>query len=202
MYKQQYSTIRQCVRGIAGVARTTPIRPQALKPQILKPPSPQTLKPTTPQSLKPKGPQAHLPSNPQALKPQTLKFSSSKTLKSYIGYTNLKLLTPSLSTICMFHALRVFQEMLLQQRVNFKFQFWREQRCAQRGEIEGEKRNQLFLCFIHNFLIETCQLMKKKTRNLVRYMYTRHTFQSDHNIHKRLCGHCFWASDPSIDRFY
>ena len=39
--------------------------------------------------------------------------------------------------------------------------------AATRGEIEGEKRNQLFLCFIHNFLIETCQLMKKKPETLL-----------------------------------
>ena len=25
-------------------------------------------------------------------------------------------------------------------------------------------------------------------------------FSSIHNIHKSLCGLCFWASDPSIDR--
>ena len=27
-------------------------------------------------------------------------------------------------------------------------------------------------------------------------------FSSNHNIHKSLCGLCFWASDPLIDRFY
>ena len=27
-------------------------------------------------------------------------------------------------------------------------------------------------------------------------------FLSNHNIHKSLCGLCFWASDPLIDRFY
>ena len=27
-------------------------------------------------------------------------------------------------------------------------------------------------------------------------------FPSNHNIHKSLCGLCFWASDPLIDRFY
>ena len=26
-------------------------------------------------------------------------------------------------------------------------------------------------------------------------------FSSNHKIHKTLCGHCFWASDPLIDRF-
>ena len=26
-------------------------------------------------------------------------------------------------------------------------------------------------------------------------------FPSNHNIHKSLCGHCFWASDPLIERF-
>ena len=25
-------------------------------------------------------------------------------------------------------------------------------------------------------------------------------FPSNHNIHKSSCGHCFWASDPLIDR--
>ena len=28
------------------------------------------------------------------------------------------------------------------------------------------------------------------------------TFLSNHNIHKRSCGICFWASDPLIDRSY
>ena len=27
-------------------------------------------------------------------------------------------------------------------------------------------------------------------------------FSSNHNIHKSSSGHCFWASDPLIDRFY
>ena len=27
-------------------------------------------------------------------------------------------------------------------------------------------------------------------------------FLSSHNIHKSLCGLCFWASDPLIDGFY
>ena len=27
-------------------------------------------------------------------------------------------------------------------------------------------------------------------------------FSSNHNIHKSLCGLCFWASDHLIDRFY
>ena len=27
-------------------------------------------------------------------------------------------------------------------------------------------------------------------------------FPSNHNIHKSSCGHCFWSSDPLIDRFY
>ena len=27
-------------------------------------------------------------------------------------------------------------------------------------------------------------------------------FSSNHNIHKSLCGLCFWASDPLIVRFY
>ena len=27
-------------------------------------------------------------------------------------------------------------------------------------------------------------------------------FLSNHNIHKSLCGLCFWASDPLIDRVY
>ena len=31
--------------------------------------------------------------------------------------------------------------------------------------------------------------------------YSRYTFLSKHNIHKSLCGHCFWAPDPLIDRF-
>ena len=26
-------------------------------------------------------------------------------------------------------------------------------------------------------------------------------FLSNHNIHKSLCGHCVWASDPLIDGF-
>ena len=30
----------------------------------------------------------------------------------------------------------------------------------------------------------------------------RYTFMSNHNIHKNLCGLCFWASDPLIERFY
>ena len=36
---------------------------------------------------------------------------------------------------------------------------------------------------------------------LSEYVYTRYTFSSNHNIHKSLCGLCFWASDPLIDRF-
>ena len=27
-------------------------------------------------------------------------------------------------------------------------------------------------------------------------------FSSNHNIHKSSSGHCFWVSDPLIDRFY
>ena len=27
-------------------------------------------------------------------------------------------------------------------------------------------------------------------------------FSSNHNIHKSLSGHCFWASDPLINGFY
>ena len=27
-------------------------------------------------------------------------------------------------------------------------------------------------------------------------------FSSNHNIHKSSSGHCFWASDPLIDRFF
>ena len=27
-------------------------------------------------------------------------------------------------------------------------------------------------------------------------------FSSNHNINKSLCGLCFWAADPLIDRFY
>ena len=27
-------------------------------------------------------------------------------------------------------------------------------------------------------------------------------FSSNHNIHKSLCGLCFWSLDPLIDRFY
>ena len=27
-------------------------------------------------------------------------------------------------------------------------------------------------------------------------------FSSNHNIHKSSSGHCFWASDPLMDRFY
>ena len=27
-------------------------------------------------------------------------------------------------------------------------------------------------------------------------------FSLNHNIHKSSCGHCFWSSDPLIDRFY
>ena len=53
--------IRECVRGVAGVAWATPIFLvlfQALKnPQALKPPGPQALKPTNPQTLKPESPQ-------------------------------------------------------------------------------------------------------------------------------------------------
>ena len=26
-------------------------------------------------------------------------------------------------------------------------------------------------------------------------------FSSNHNIHKSLSGHCFWASDPLIERY-
>ena len=31
--------------------------------------------------------------------------------------------------------------------------------------------------------------------------YSRYTLLSKPNIHKSLCGHCFWAPDPLIDRF-
>ena len=27
-------------------------------------------------------------------------------------------------------------------------------------------------------------------------------FTSNHNVHKSLCGLCFWTSDPSFDGFY
>ena len=30
----------------------------------------------------------------------------------------------------------------------------------------------------------------------------RYTFSSNHNIHKSLCGHCFWVLDTLIDGFY
>ena len=33
-------------------------------------------------------------------------------------------------------------------------------------------------------------------------MNFRYTFLSNHNIHKGLCGLCFWASDPLIEGFY
>ena len=53
---------------------------------------PQTVQPTSPQAQKLKSPHTHKPSNPQALK-----LKSPKVPKlCIIGYTNLKLLTPSL----------------------------------------------------------------------------------------------------------
>ena len=33
-------------------------------------------------------------------------------------------------------------------------------------------------------------------------IYVRYTFSSHHNVHKSLCGLCFWGPDPLIDRFY
>ena len=33
-------------------------------------------------------------------------------------------------------------------------------------------------------------------------IHIRHTFSSNHCIHKSSCGLCFWASDHLIDRFY
>ena len=33
------------------------------------------------------------------------------------------------------------------------------------------------------------------------YIYVRYFFSSNHNIYKSSSGHCFWASDPLIDRF-
>ena len=32
-------------------------------------------------------------------------------------------------------------------------------------------------------------------------IHIRHTFSSNHSIHKSSCGLCFWASDPLIDGF-
>ena len=92
-------TCRGVVRGVAGVARATPIfqvlfhktsKPQALKllsPKALKPWSPQALKPLSPQALKLSTPQTIKPSNPQALKllsPQALKPLSTQTHKPSI----------------------------------------------------------------------------------------------------------------------
>ena len=40
-------------------------------------------------------------------------------------------------------------------------------------------------------------------RNIHNYLSTIHIlFSSNHNIHKSLCGFCFWAADPLIDKFY
>ena len=48
-----------------------------------------------------------------------------------------------------------------------------------------------------------CQATPDKlTPFFLTYRYIRYTFSSNHNIHKSLCGLCFWASDPLIDRFY
>ena len=55
------AVIREGVRGVAGVARATPIFQvlfhKTLSLQTLKPQSPQTLKPTSPQTLKPQSSQ-------------------------------------------------------------------------------------------------------------------------------------------------
>ena len=29
--------------------------------------------------------------------------------------------------------------------------------------------------------------------------HARHTFSSNYNVHKSLCGLCFWAPDPFLD---
>ena len=36
---------------------------------------------------------------------------------------------------------------------------------------------------------------------ILRYVLLDILFPSNHNIHKSLCGHCFWASDPLIERY-
>ena len=64
---------RECVRGVAGVARATPIF-QILFHKTLKPSNPQALKPFSPQALKPLNPQALKPSSLKPKGPQTLKF--------------------------------------------------------------------------------------------------------------------------------
>ena len=58
-------TYRGVVRGVAGVARTTPIF-QVLFHKTL---SPKALKPLSPKALKPLSSQARKLSNPKALKP-------------------------------------------------------------------------------------------------------------------------------------
>ena len=39
-------------------------------------------------------------------------------------------------------------------------------------------------------------------RKLDIHTWIEYTFSSNCNINKGLCGLCFWASDPLIDRFY
>ena len=33
-------------------------------------------------------------------------------------------------------------------------------------------------------------------------IYVRYTFSSHHNVHKSLCGLCFWAPDTLIDSYW
>ena len=47
----------------------------------------------------------------------------------------------------------------------------------------------------------TCKSMWYKTPNAI-YLLLDILFLSNHNIHKSLCGLCFWASDHLIDRSY
>ena len=76
---------RGVVRGVAGVARATPIFQvlfhKTLSPKALKPTSPQTLKPTSPQTLKPQSPQTHKPLSPKPSNPEDLKLSTPQTIK-------------------------------------------------------------------------------------------------------------------------
>ena len=65
--------VQGCVRGVAGVARATPIFKalfhKTLSPQTHKPLSPQALKLLSPQALKRLSPQALKLSTPQTQKP-------------------------------------------------------------------------------------------------------------------------------------
>ena len=64
-----------------------------------------------------------------------------------------------------------------------------------------------YLYSFHTHIIESIQTPtkvqgQKQNHQQKTSKYIFIYFSSNHNVHKCLCGHCFWASDPLIERFY